>query len=92
LKRKEDGKIEKTGQLQFALVIENILEYKNMRSVYAYSGSRADDGFLTAKEYQQYVESRTNMASFIDYYRIRMEGLNPYGGPRTFMLRTTFLF
>ena len=92
LKKGDDGKTEKTGTLQLGLIISNVLGYKNQTSVYAYSGNRLDDGFLTAKEYQQYIAERENVASFIDYYRIRMEGLNPYGGPRTFSLQMIFDF
>jgi len=95
LKKDSQGKVEKTGILQFALAIRNIIGYKNQRQVYSFTGSRMDDGFLTAKEYQQYIADQENIgtvAAFIDYYRIRMEGLNPYGSPRTFELQVSFQF
>ena len=92
LKKDAGGTISKSGRLMFALAIHNIIGYKNERFVYSYTGSRLDDGFLTSKDYQQYINERENVASFIDYYTIRMEGLNPYGSPRTFELQVSFAF
>ena len=92
LKKKEDGKIEKSGTLAFGLSIDNIFGFRNVDEVYNYSGSPIDDGFLTAKEFKQFIEGRVNPASFIDYYSIAMEGLNRYGHPRTFKFMVQFFF
>jgi len=90
--KKEEGNKDKMGMFEVALAVRNIIGYRNQTSVYSYSGSRMDDGFLTAKEFQQYINNQENPASFIDYYTIRMEGLNPYGTPRVFELQLTFSF
>jgi len=91
LKKEENGK-NKLGRMEVSFVIQNIIGYKNERQVYSYTGSRVDDGFLTAKDFQQYISDQANPASFIDYYTINMEGLNPYGGPRRFQLQLSFSF
>jgi outer membrane receptor protein involved in Fe transport len=90
LKKDEKGDPKRRGGLEVGLAIYNILGYKNITSVYTYTGSRMDDGFLTAKDFQQYINNQENPASYIDYYTIRMEGTNPYGSPRTFELQLSF--
>ena len=94
LKKKEDGKIEKSGTLFVGLGISNLLGYRNVKTVYDYSGDPVDDGFLTAREFQQYIASRENPESFIDYYSIMMRGNNSdrLGSPRTFVLQLSFTF
>jgi outer membrane receptor protein involved in Fe transport len=92
LKKDDKGKIVKTGDIQVALSIQNVIGYKNETQVYSYSGKRIDDGYLTAREFQQYITTRENPASFIDYYTILMEGTNPYGAPRTFKVDVSFSF
>ncbi|MCL2131409.1 MAG: TonB-dependent receptor [Lentimicrobiaceae bacterium] len=92
LKKDASGKVEKSGHLLVGLAILNIFGFKNPTSVYSYTGSREDDGFLTSKDYQQYVATQENVASFVDFYTLYMEGLNPYGSPRRFRLDLTFSF
>ena len=92
LKKDEKGNAIKKGDIQIALVVQNIIGYKNETSVFSYSGKQTDDGFLTAKEFQQYINNQINPTSFIDYYTIVMEGLNPYGAPRSFKVDVSFLF
>ena len=92
LKKSENLQERKTGILQFALAIKNVVGYKNVRSVYSYTGSRMDDGFLTSRDFEQYISQQENVASFIDYYTIVMEGLNPFGAPRKFELQVSLSF
>jgi hypothetical protein len=74
------------------LAIQNLLELDQIQSVYSYTGSATDDGFLTSSKYQQYVASQESVTSYQDYYTIVMEGVNRLGGPRQFTLRISFDF
>ncbi len=92
LKDSDDPRAKKMGSLTVSLAIINLLQLDQINSVYSYTGSATDDGFLTASKYQQYVASQENPTSFVDYYQIRMEGYNNLGGPRRFNLSVRFNF
>jgi len=92
LKDSDDPRARKLGSLQISLAIMNLLQLDEIQSVYSYTGSPTDDGFLTATKYQQYIANQTSPTSFIDYYTIRMEGLNRTGGPRLLNLSVRFEF
>jgi hypothetical protein len=92
LKKSDDPRARKMGSLVVSLSIRDLLELENIMSVYSYTGSAVDDGFLTASKYQQYVASQENITSYTDYYTIRMEGVNSLGSPRRFILSVRFEF
>jgi outer membrane receptor protein involved in Fe transport len=92
LKKSDDPRARKTGSLSIHLTIKDLLELESIMSVYSYTGSPVDDGFLTASKFQQYVAAQENLASFTDYYTIGMEGINRLGQPRRFELSVRFEF
>ena len=92
LKDSDDPRARKMGSLTVALAIMNLLQLDDIQSVYSYTGSPTDDGFLTSSKYQQYIASQNSPTSFIDYYTIMMEGFNRLGGPRYFNLTVSFSF
>ena len=95
LKNSDDPRARKMGQIVVSLAILNLLELDQISSVYSYTGSATDDGYLTAAKYQRDIASATSVASYIDYYTIAMErgnGINALGGPRTFNLSISFDF
>jgi outer membrane receptor for ferrienterochelin and colicin len=92
LKKSDVPRERKTGNILVSLAILDLLELDEIMSVYPYTGSATDDGFLTASQFQQYIASQENLASFTDYYTIRMEGINRLGAPRRFNLSVRFEF
>ena len=92
LKNNEDVAKRKMGQIVVSLTISNVFEFDQINSVYAYTGSATDDGYLTAAKFQQDIATRTDITSFQDYYSILMEGYNQLGGPRRFDLSIRFQF
>jgi outer membrane receptor protein involved in Fe transport len=92
LKKSDDPRARKTGSILVSLAILDLLELDEIMSVYSYTGSAVDDGFLTASKFQQYIAAQESITSFTDYYTIRMEGVNRLGAPRRFNLSVRFEF
>jgi outer membrane receptor protein involved in Fe transport len=92
LKNSDEPRARKMGSLEFSLAVQNVLQFDQITSVYSYTGSPTDDGYLTSAKYQRDIAASTSPASYIDYYTIRMEGINRLGAPRTFNLTVSFNF
>lgn len=60
--------------------IQNLFNFKNVLSVYDYTGNPDDDGFLSSVEYQQVINSQVYVPSYINYYEMRVQ--NPYNYSR----------
>jgi hypothetical protein len=62
--------------------IQNVLNAKNISTVYPYTGQPDDDGFMSSARGTQAVEAATNSQSLIDLYTVR--AINPgfYAMPR----------
>ena len=78
----KDGrpKSAKPGYLTIYVDIQNLFNFKNVVSVYDYTGNPDDDGYLSAAEYQQAINSQVYVPSYIDYYLMRVQ--NPYNYSR----------
>ena len=92
LKNSDDARAKKMGLIEVSFEINNLFEFDQINSVYSYTGSATDDGYLTAAKFQQDIARNTDITSYQDYYSIRMEGINRLGGPRTFNLTLRFEF
>ena len=92
IKKDEDIRKQKSGYLRVYVSMMNLFNIKKVRSVYSYTGSPIDDGFLTANDFQQYIAAQENVQSFTDYYRIRVQGINAHGSPMTAELGVAFSF
>jgi hypothetical protein len=89
---KDNPKNNKYGYLAVYLEVMNLFNFKNVTSVYAYTGNPDDDGFLAAAEYQKQINSYTDPQSFIDYYRSYLTNNNNYSLPRRINLGVQFGF
>ncbi len=78
----KDGKAKsaKPGYVTIYLDIQNLFNFKNVISVYDYTGNADDDGYLSAAEYQQSINSQIYVPSYINYYQMRVQ--NPYNYSR----------
>jgi outer membrane receptor protein involved in Fe transport len=83
-KKDENGKAKaaKLGYLTVYLDIQNLFNFKNVISVYDYTGNADDDGYLSAAAYQQQINSQIYVPSYIWYYQMRVQ--NPYNYSRPF--------
>ena len=83
-KKDENGKTKaaKIGYLTVYLDIQNLFNFKNIISVYDYTGNPDDDGYLSAAAYQQQINSQIYVPSYINYYEMRVQ--NPYNYSRPF--------
>ncbi|MBO4504492.1 MAG: TonB-dependent receptor [Bacteroidales bacterium] len=75
-----NAKSAKPGYLTVYLDIQNLFNFKNVISVYDYTGNPDDDGYLSAAEYQQAINSQVYVPSYINYYQMRVQ--NPYNYSR----------
>lgn len=83
-KKDESGKTKaaKMGYLTVYVDIQNLFNFKNVISVYDYTGNADDDGYLSAAAYQQQINSQVYVPSYINYYLMRVQ--NPYNYSRPF--------
>lgn len=92
---KKDAAADKKGRLGMINVyveIMNLFNFKNVLSVYAYTGNADDDGFLTSAEYQNYIQSQISEQAYIDMYTILMQSAYRYSLPTRAYLGIQFNF
>ncbi|MFA8298547.1 MAG: carboxypeptidase-like regulatory domain-containing protein [Hyphomicrobiales bacterium] len=86
----KDGK--SRSFLNAYLTVSNLLNSKNIVSVYSATGNPDDDGYLAAPEYQQAIQSQTDPQSFRELYSIHMNNPGNYASPRTIRLGFIYNF
>lgn len=92
LKKNEDGEATKKAYLNVYLDVMNLFNFKNVIYVYEYTGNADDDGYLTATEYQQQINSQVDVAAFTNYYRMRVADPYNYTMPTRVRLGVQFSF
>ena len=92
LKKDDKGETTKRGFLDVYLEVLNLFNFKNVIYVYEYTGNADDDGYLTATEYQQQINSQVNVASYSNYYLMRMQDPYNYTRPTRVVLGVSFSF
>jgi outer membrane receptor protein involved in Fe transport len=84
--KKDDNGNVKEYYLNVYLQVLNILNSRNIMSVYSATGNPDDDGYLAAAEYQAQINSQLDTQSYIDFYRIRVNSPYNYSSPRMIRL------
>lgn len=92
MKKDEKGVATKQAFLNVYLEVMNIFNFKNVIYVYEYTGNADDDGYLSSSEYQQQINSQVNVASYSNYYRMRMTDPYNYTMPTRVRLGVQFTF
>ena len=92
LKKDEKGETTKRGFLDIYLEVLNLFNFKNVIYVYEYTGNADDDGYLTATEYQQQINSQVSVDSYKWYYGMRMADPYNYTRPTRVVLGVSFSF
>ena len=85
----------KTGHDCFVnvyLQVLNLLNSKNIMSVYSATGNADDDGYLTAPEWQKQISSQLDPQAFIQMYQIYVNGGGHYSTPRQIRVGFSFNF
>ena len=83
---------EKKRFLNVYLQVLNVLNSQNVLNVYNATGNPDDDGFLSAAEFQQQIQSQNDPQSFRQLYSIRMNSPYNYSLPRRIRLGVSFNF
>ena len=72
--------------------IGNLLNSRNINSVYRFTGVSDDDGYLAAAQYQPLINSQNNPEAFRNYYGMYVDNPFNLGVPRTIRLGVKFDF
>lgn len=81
-----EGENAKTANLNIYLWVSNVLNTRNIVSVYRFTGTPDDDGYLAAAQFQPRINAENSPEAFRNYYSMFVD--NPYnlGAPRTIRL------
>lgn len=75
------------------LYIQNLLDTRNVQTVYAFTGSPTDDGFLESGIGIQYINTSVqNQVSFVDVYNMALQNPDVFSLPRRIRLGLAFTF
>jgi hypothetical protein len=87
-----EGDKQKAANLNVYLWVTNLLNTQNVASVYRFTGTSDDDGYLAAAQYQNVINTQNSPTSFRNYYSMFVN--NPYnlGSPRQIRLGVRFDF
>ena len=87
-----EGEKAKTTNLNVYLWIGNLLNTRNVNSVYRFTGVTDDDGYLAAAQYQPLINSQNDPNAFRNYYSMFVDNPFNLGLPRTVRLGVKFDF
>jgi hypothetical protein len=90
-KKKIDGSTT-VYRIRAFVMVQNLLNTANVNSVYRYTGSAYNDGFLASPASQEQKEVATNQQSYIDLYNIRMVNPDRFVLPRLTRLGMALYF
>lgn len=91
LARKEGSK-KNPHYLNVYFQILNVLDARNIISVYRYTGNPGDDGYLASAEHQSSIYAKNDPQSFIDLYSTRINNPYNYSLPRRIRFGVIFNF
>ena len=89
---KKKGGETRQGSLNVYLRCQNVLNAKNIMSVYSYTGLPDDDGFLSAAERQNEINAKEDPETYRRMYEIYINNPGNYSTPRTLRLGLIFGF
>jgi len=87
-----EGDKEKAANLNVYFWITNLLNTQNVSSVYRFTGTPDDDGYLAAAQYQNVINTQNNPESFRNYYSMFVNNPFNLGAPRQIRLGMRFDF
>jgi hypothetical protein len=90
--KKEDGTKEKYAYMNVYLEVSNLLNTKNVISVYSYTGNANDDGYLNFADYQTQISTLNDEEAYRNFYAMYINSPYNYNLPRTIRLGVQFSF
>lgn len=84
-KAKENGD-KKEASLNVYIQVLNLLDARNIISVYPFTGNATDDGFLAASYQQTFIEQSLDEQSFRDLYSAKVDNGSNFALPRRIRL------
>jgi hypothetical protein len=90
LRKKSENK--RSASVQLYLQIQNLLNTKNIMSVYRSTGNADDDGYLGDANSQTSIQNQINEQAFRDLYTIKINNPSNYSIPRRMNLGVLFSF
>ena len=88
----KDGKKGHDFFINVYLQILNLLNSKNIMSVYSATGNANDDGYLSAPEWQREIQEQLDPQAFIQMYQLYVDRGGNYSTPRQIRLGLSFNF
>ena len=89
---KKEGRKGREAYMNVYLQILNLLNSKNVISVYSATGNANDDGYLAAPEWQRQIASQLDPESFVQMYQIYLDNGFNYSTPQQIRLGLMFNF
>lgn len=92
--KKKDGEARRrpTYALNAYVLVQNLLNTRDVLSVYSYTGRADDDGYLTSAAGNVTIGNQTNAKSFTDLYTLAMQDPGRLNNPRRIVLGLQFNF
>ncbi|MCE2740482.1 MAG: TonB-dependent receptor [Sphingobacteriales bacterium] len=90
-KKKIDGTMT-VYRLRTFIMVQNLLNTANVTSVFRYTGSAYDDGFLASPVSREQKETATNQQAYVDLYNTRMVNPDRFVLPRLTRLGLALYF
>lgn len=82
----------KTATLNVYLLVQNVLDTRNVTGVYRATGNAKDDGFISSPDGQNLANAQVDPQAFIDQYNIRIQNPDNYSLPRRTRIGLRFDF
>ena len=87
-----EGEDKKSTSMNVYFQVQNLLNTKNIVSIYQYTGNADDDGYLTSAVGLTDVPNKVDPNSYVDLYSLKLNNPNNYTRPRTLRLGVTLDF
>ena len=88
----KEGKTGREAYVNVYVNVTNLLNSKNILSVYNATGDANDDGYLTSPKYAQEINGQLDPEAFIDMYSIYVNNGGNYSTPRQIKVGASFNF
>ncbi len=72
----------KKAYINAFVLVQNVLNAKNVVSVYSYTGSSTDDGYIASATGQQSLQGKLDAEAYQDLYRVKLLNPGNYTMPR----------
>ena len=88
----KEGDEAKTVNLNVYLLVNNLLNIRNIIDVYRFTGTPDDDGWLASPTAEQNIQSQNDSEAFVDLYNAYTNDYRKIASPRTIRLGVNLSF